>query len=79
MKSAVATSRPVYTEITYKSRIGFEIGARYDTDKNATFGTGEKKWIYHLILVASTPLKVSLKPEDFMALCGYVEAAKSKL
>jgi hypothetical protein len=78
MKDAAATTKPVYTELTYKSRTGFEVGAFFDLDKRAQNGTGEKKWMYYLKLSRGESA-TSLNPADFMAFCGYMEAAKNKL
>ena len=78
MKDAVTKTRPSFTELKYKSRTGFEVGTYFDTDISTSNKTGEKKWMYYF-KNSNSESKNALSPADFMALCGYIEAAKSKL
>ncbi len=81
MKDAVATPRSNYTLINYKSRTGIEIGAYFDFEKSPQFGTNgtkEKKWMYYLRFAPKNTQEL-LNQADFMALCGFMEAAKNKL
>lgn len=78
MKDAANTTKPVYTEIKFKTRIGFEVGAYFDIDKKETKNTGVKKWMYYFI-IPQRSYRNALDPADFMAFCGYIDAAKSKL
>lgn len=81
IKEAANATRPVQTEIKYKSKTGLEILASFDFERKEPFSsnkTGERKWMYAIRLPSKTG-KNELKPSDFMALCGFVEAAKSKM
>jgi hypothetical protein len=82
MKEAANSTRPLQTEIRYRSRTGFEISAVYDFERKEAYSntkTSERKWMYSLRSAARDSRGSSLRPSDFMALCGFVEAARSKM
>lgn len=65
------TNREVYTEVTFRSRTGFEAGAYYSPDKG--------KWsAYVQIEKYDRNSTVFLSTEDFITLLGLVESAKIK-
>ena len=81
MKEAANSTRTLQTEIRFKSRTGLIVAAIFDSEKKDLYNntkTSEKKWMYALKF---DPKKSgdSLRPSDFMALCGFIEAAKSKM
>ncbi len=67
-----SSTRDIYTEVTFKSRTGFEAGAYYDVDK--------KKWsAYVQIEKYDKNSIVFLTTDDFNALLALVEQAKTKM
>jgi hypothetical protein len=72
MKSIVSTPKVVETEVSFKSRSGFEIGAKFETEKN--------NWVFNFIIYSRMHrYSYTLKPDEFMAFCAYIDAAKLKL
>ena len=73
LQSSVFTStRDIYTEVTFKSRTGFEAGAFYSPDKS--------KWTAYLqIEKYDRNSLVFLAPEDFTTLLNLIEQAKIKM
>jgi hypothetical protein len=81
MKEAANSTRPLRTELRFRSRTGFEISALFDYERKEYFNDtkpGERNWTY-VIKSYSKGTRSPLRAADFMALCGFVEAAKSKL
>lgn len=73
LKTAVfGTARETYTEVTFKSRTGFQAGAYFDMKS--------KVWKpYVQVDPYSSDSTVFLSQEDFATLLGFVEAAKAKM
>ena len=66
------TTREIYTEVTFKSRTGFEAGAYYSPDKT--------KWsTYVQIEKFDRNSMVFLSTEDFASLLSLIEQAKAKM
>lgn len=66
------TTREIYTEITYRSKSGFEAGAYYSIEKG--------KWITYLQIEGwDRGSMVFLTPEDFSTLLELLEQAKLKM
>lgn len=67
-----STTRDVYTEITFRSKTGFEAGAYYNTDKN--------KWSTYVQLEKyDTKSMVFLTIDEFNALVDLIIQAKAKI
>lgn len=70
--SVFTTTREIYTEITFKSRTGFEAGAFYGVDK--------AKWsAYVQIEKFDRNSTVFLSTEELISLLGLIEKAKAKM
>ncbi len=66
------STRETYTEVTFKSRTGFEAGAYYDIDKG--------KWTAYIQLEKyDSKSSVFMNTEDFVTLLSLIEKAKSKM
>lgn len=66
------STRETYTEVTFKSRTGFEAGAYYDKGKN--------KWIAYMQLSKyDSKSSVFLSTEDFSTFLTLIEQAKAKM
>jgi hypothetical protein len=66
------STREVYTEVTFRSRTGFEAGAYYDTDK--------KKWIAYIKLEKfDSNSEVFLNTDDFSSMLALIEQSKTKM
>jgi len=66
------STRDVYTEVTFKSRTGFEAGAYYDVDK--------AKWVaYAKLEKYDSNSQVFFNTEDFASMLTLVEQAKTKM
>lgn len=66
------STRDTYTEVTFKSRTGFEAGAFYDTAKS--------KWVAYIQLSSDdNKSSVFLNPEDFTTFLALIEQAKAKM
>jgi hypothetical protein len=66
------STRDVYTEVTFRSRTGFEAGSYYDVDK--------KKWVAYCKLEKfDNNSEVFLNTDDFSAMLVFVEQAKAKM
>lgn len=64
------TTRKTYTEVAFRSRTGFEIGADFIPDQT--------KWVaYSKLARADDNSRVSLTAEDFGMLLGLIEKAKA--
>lgn len=73
LKTTVFSStRDVYTEVTFRSRTGFEAGAYYDVDK--------AKWVAYVKLEKfDGNSEVFLNTDDFTSMLSLVEQAKAKM
>lgn len=73
LKTTVFSStRDVYTEVTFRSRTGFEAGAYYDVDKT--------KWVAYVKLEKfDSNSEVFLNTDDFTSMLSFVEQAKTKM
>jgi hypothetical protein len=73
LKTTVFTStRDVYTEVTFRSRTGFEAGAYYNVDK--------AKWVAYIKLEKfDSNSQVFFNTEDFASILTFVEQAKTKM
>jgi hypothetical protein len=68
----ITATRDIYTEVTYKSRTGFEAGAFYDVDK--------KEWATYIRLSKfDSKSTVYLEVSDFSVFLDLVEQAKAKM
>jgi len=66
------TTREIYTEVTFKSRTGFEAGAYFSPDK--------VKWTTYIQLEKNDRNSmIFLSTEDFTVLLNIIELAKTKL
>ena len=66
------STRDVYTEVTFRSRTGFEAGTYYDIDK--------KKWTAYVQLEKyDNDSEVFLTTDDFAIMLKLVEQAKTKM
>jgi len=66
------STRDIYTEVTFKSRTGFEAGAYFSTDKG--------KWTAYIqIEKFDSNSLVFLTIEDFSTILGLIEQAKAKM
>ena len=66
------STKDVYTEVTFKSRTGFEAGAYYNVEKN--------KWTaYVQVEKYDRNSMLLLIPEDFGILLSLIEQAKTKM
>ncbi len=67
-EKVLPTTRNAYTEVTYKSRGGFEVGCYFDPKK--------VKWqAYVRVQEHYSDALVSLSPEEFSQLLGFIESA----
>lgn len=67
-----STTREIYTEVTFKSRTGFEAGAYYSPEKS--------KWTTYVQLEKhDRNSMVFLSTEDFSSLLALIEQAKLKM
>lgn len=66
------STRDTYTEVTFKSRTGFEAGAYYDT--------GKSKWTAYMQLSKyDSKSSVFLNTDDFSTFLTLIEQAKTKM
>ena len=69
--NAITIAPPVYTEVSYKCRSGFQSGAYYD-DK-------EKAWVYYLQMEYSKKSSKFFAATELDELLTLLNSAKSKL